>query len=125
MASYAESLIYTFKSAGAIPANVFVKLTANTEEVALCTVAGEKAIGVTVNATTAAGQLVEVVVHGGAKILLAEVAGPMKFLSPIATTGRGQLANAGDFSLAQVASGGIIGDVVSCFVRPVNIIANE
>ena len=124
MASYKESVIETFKAAGAIPANRLVKLTA-VDTVALCTVAGEKAIGVSYGSAAAANDLIEVVTAGGAKLKLAEITGIMKFLSPTVATGEGSLANAGEFAVAQAMESGIVGDIISVAVAPINIIANE
>jgi len=66
MAGYTAQTIYTYKAAGAIGANHFVKLTAN-DTVAIC-VAGDNSIGITKGSSAAAGELIEVVITGGAKL---------------------------------------------------------
>jgi|SRR6187455_1523460 len=123
MATYKKPDIETFKAAGVIPAAHLVKLTA-VDTVALCTVAGEKAIGVSYSEALNIDDPIEVVTSGGAKLKLAEAVTIMKFLGPNAQ-GAGVLSNAGEFSVCQALDAGAIGDIISVGVTPINVIIDE
>jgi hypothetical protein len=90
----------------------FVKMGAANDEVVLCTVAGEIAVGVLMNAP-AAGELAEVAMFGsGAKVKCSGVVARGAQISVTVTTGQGKAALATEQVVALALETAAAGDII-------------
>lgn len=117
--SHYQPEMMTFKAEADLSAKqfAFVKFGANDDFVVACAVAGEKAVGVLMNAP-AAGELAEVAVFGGgAKVKLSGTVTRGGEISVTVTTGLGKAAVATEYVSAIAMASGVAGDVI-----PVNLL---
>lgn len=90
----------------------FVKFGSTDEYVALCATAGEKAIGILMNAP-AAGELAEVAIMGaGAKVKIGATITRGGELSVTVTTGAAKAAVATEYVSAIAMASGVSGDII-------------
>lgn len=90
----------------------FVKMGSNNDEVVLCTVAGEIAVGVLMN-NPAAGELAEVAMFGGgAKVKCSGIIARGQPVSVAVTTGQGKAAVATEQVVALALETSAAGDII-------------
>lgn len=110
----------TFKASGDLSAHQykFVKLSAD-KTVALCSVLGERAIGVLLNKPTAAGQPAEVALAAGGGKIPVKLGATVTFGQRIATSaaGVGVVALTTNFAMAEACEGGASGDVIQALAQ--------
>jgi len=113
MASYLKPYVNTLKAGEALSAKAFhfVKFGADADHVIACSSAGEKSVGVVMNAPAAAEDMAEIAYLGGAKVKLA---GTVAVGGEIAcnAAGAGVAAAAGDYVRAIAMEAGVSGDVI-------------
>lgn len=116
MASHLQPKILAFLATAAVAKGKAVKIGADDKHIAVGAANTNKVFGIIQNAPTAAEDVAEVAVGGGAKALLGEacVAGNLLVSH---TDGSLVLANAaGDFLVAQALEAGAIGDLIDVLV---------
>lgn len=114
MASHSKPEMMTFKAAADLSARQFsfVKFGSNDNEVVLANVAGEKAIGVLMNAP-GLNELAEVALFGGgAKVKISGTVARGGEVSVTVTTGQGKAAVATEYVSAIAMESGVAGDVI-------------
>lgn len=114
MASYLKPYVNTLLAGADLSAKQFhfVKFGADADHLVACSVAGEKALGVLMNAPDAAEQGAEMAYQGGAKIKLAgTVARGGEIMSDNA--GKGVAATTGLYVRAIAMEDGVSGDVIA------------
>lgn len=114
MATHYKPQVLTFKAEADLSAKqfAFVKFGTTDEFVALCATAGEKAIGILMNAP-AANELAEVAIFGaGAKVKIGATITRGGELSVTVTTGFAKAALATEYVSAIAMASGVSGDVI-------------
>lgn len=116
--SHYQPKMMTFKAEADLSAKQFsfVKFGTVDDSVVGCAVAGEKAIGILMNAP-ALGELAEVAVFGGAKVKLSGTVARGGEVSVTVTAGTGKAAVATEYVSAIAMASGVAGDVI-----PVNLL---
>jgi hypothetical protein len=112
--SHYQPAMMTFRSPNDLSARqfTFVKMGSANDEVVACTVAGEIAVGVLMNAP-AAGEIAEVALFGGgAKVKCSAVIARGAQISSAVTTGQGKVALATEHVVALALETSAIGDVI-------------
>lgn len=116
MASHAESVIVNFLAAAAIAKGKAVKIGSDDNHVAVGAANTDKVLGLLQTATTAAEDVAEVAVGGGAKGLLGETVAAGDLLVSH-TDGTLVKANAsGDLVIAKAMEGGAAADLIDVLV---------
>ena len=113
MASYIEPKFYTLKAGADLSAKQFhfAKFGADEDHAIACAVAGEKGIGVIMNAPDAAELPVELAIFGGAKVKIAATIAAGDELMCDAN-GAGVVATTTKKVLAIAMNAGVTGDVI-------------
>lgn len=95
MAAHSEPRMVSFLADGAIGINLFVKMGSDKKHVALCG-ANQRAIGVSVNATDAAEDSIDVhLLGGGSKVVASEAVSLGQFVTSTAA-GKAEVVDAAD-----------------------------
>lgn len=125
MAAFTEPRVESLLSDEAIEVGRFVRAGSDNKHGALAE-AGERPIGISMNAVTASGQVLEVAKPGGgAKVKLGGTVSAGHFLKP--TTGGKAIKGAadGDLCFAQAQEAGVDGDIIAVEVIPMHVAAAE
>lgn len=112
--SHYQPEMMTFRSPTDLSARqfCFVKMGSNNDEVVLCTVAGEIAVGVLMN-NPVAGELAEVALFGGgAKVKCSGTIARGAQISVTVTTGQGKAALATEQVVALALESAVAGDII-------------
>ncbi len=112
--SHFQPNMMTFRSPSDLSSRQFsfVKMGSNNDEVVLCAVAGEIAVGVLMNAP-AAGELAEVALFGGgAKVKASGTIARGAQISVTVTTGQGKAALATEQVVALALENAVAGDII-------------
>ena len=125
MSASMKSTKQTFRSSGVIAPNTFVKFGATKDVVAKCGL-NERAIGISANdASTVDGDVVEVVVDGGAHLKVSETVALGKMITSTAN-GEGEVADAaGEWVGALAYEDGLANDVIGVKVVGFQAVASD
>lgn len=116
MASSLAPVILTLKADGVIAKGKAVKIGSDSDHVAVCVLATDKAIGLAQNVAAAAGDLVEVAVEGGARALAQTTIAAGKLLVPHTDGALKPIAAGGDRLVAVAMDGAVAGDIFDVLI---------
>ena len=124
MASFSEPRVQAYKAGGTIVADTFVKFGSADDTVVACG-AGERAIGVAVEAAASGETLGVQLFGGGAKLKLGATVVRGQILKSNASGQGIKAAAAGDFCAAVAMASGVSGDIIPVELHPVVAAAAE
>lgn len=116
MASSLKPQIVSFLAAAAVAKGKAMKIGSDDNHVQVCSANTDKVLGLSQNAPTAAEQVLELAVDGGAKGLLGESVAAGELLVPDSNGALVKANASGDFLIAKAMEGGASGDLIDVIV---------